>query len=98
MLENVNIKEGTTMLFLDGEVHQAVYNESFYNNMMFKYSMKQLNSDVVKTVFEPTHNHNGHECMVYDSWSTFQSEYGSMVLEKANTMLKSIGMKEHTCH
>ena len=94
MLEQVQLKEGMVMLFEDGEAHTTVYNTSVFNNRMFKYAVKKINKEVVKTIFEPTHMFYEHKCMVFENETSFEGNFAAMVLEKANKMLKTIGLKE----
>lgn len=96
MLEQVKLKEGMVMLFEDGEVHTAVYNTSFFSNMMFKYHVKQINAEVVSTVFTPTHMFNEYECVIFTDEASFNHQFAEAVLAKANLMLKTIGLKEVT--
>ena len=81
------------MLFRDGEVYRTVLNTSF-TGQMYKHLSRQLDERVVARMFSPDHLFYEHECMLYESWESFESQYATEVLRIANQMLKSIGIKE----
>lgn len=93
-LQEIDMKEGLIMLFVDGERYEAIYDDSFYNNNMYKYHERKVNAEAVQAVFNPTHKFNGHPCMLFDDAKSFENAYSEMMLNKVDIMLKSVGIKQ----